>query len=136
VLHDQHPTPGPQVYDFIKKAEPFITDIRPQSRWPGGGRVIGTAAVVYLALPESLDLLKAAAHGLYDWVHSCMLLEDLAFYRADSDDPEDVLLATIGHELAGFMLLDQLEQARISRVVPGLHLGKEPPSTSFFTGDG
>jgi hypothetical protein len=115
--------PSKDVFDFIEECKEFIVDERQQSNWPGGGTLRGTETVIYFSVCDKfIDKLKKSSLSLYDWVHP-FLPEDLAFY----DNEGNVILATIGHEQAAFVILNDTERKSLKTAIPHLQLTTTSP---------
>jgi hypothetical protein len=86
------------------------------SRWPGTELLDGTARVVeYTYTPESKDILKQVAKGLFDWEQPD-LPEDLCLLRASGD----VWMGTTSHERDAFFEMQPGEMSAMLSHIPDL----------------
>ena len=100
----------------------FLKEKYRSSVWPGtrvGGK---TAWVLHYDFGlVCAEVLKRAAHGLYDWQHPA-LPEDLCLLRSTGEP----WLVTIAHEGDGYLDPSRREKSRLLRVLPGFaHLVSE-----------
>jgi hypothetical protein len=96
--------------------EPYLTESRQASSWPGTHLAYHTATVNRYELNRSVaDQVVAAAAGLFDWVEPA-LPEDLCILRSDGSP----WLTTVAHERDGYFTLTDREREQLLHDLPQL----------------
>jgi hypothetical protein len=99
---------------LIQKLNGFLIEQKSSSEWPGTELLDEKAVVrIFKFNPDSLEILKLFACGLYDWVQP-ELLEDLCLLRFDGTP----WLVSISHEKDGYFELTENEKIRLLKEIP------------------
>jgi len=117
VVRDMKPLSlGDKGQAVLSQLEPFLKRKIVSSEWPGTIAFGWTAWVFYYTLtPESVEILKQSATGLYSWMQPD-LPEDLCLLRGDGRP----WLVSIADERDGYLDLTQDEKARLFEALPAL----------------
>lgn len=107
----------PTVETILKQLEQFLKSKVSGSEWPGTRLFYGATATIYRykLCPESAEILKGAADGLYNWVQP-ELPEDICLLRSDDSH----WLVTISHEKESYLMLTPEEKDYLLKIIPEL----------------
>ena len=111
---------APPAMELAEKLKPFLKQETIGLEWPGtllaepeGGE--GANIYQYRLIPESGQILKSVANGLYDWVRP-ELPEDLCLMRPGGSP----WLVSIAHEKDSYLELTSEEKELLCRAIPDL----------------